>query len=125
MSDSHSPEAIKKHVRSYLAVFAALLVGTIVTVGLYYVHFEKLWVTVTVALFVASIKGTLVACYFMHLISERRAIYSTLLVTVFFFAAVQGTVWFAAHVVGFLVGVGGIFVFRQRARGPAWEIVDS
>lgn len=89
MSDSHSPEDIKKHVRSYLAVFAALIVGTVVTVGLYYVHFEKFWVTVAVALFVASIKGTLVACYFMHLLSERRAIYSTLLVTVFFFAAMM------------------------------------
>lgn len=89
MSDSHSPEAIKKHNRLYIAIFIALLLGTILTVGLYYVHFQSFAVTVTVALFVATIKATLVACYFMHLISERKAIYSTLIVTVFFFAAMM------------------------------------
>lgn len=89
MSDSHSPEAIKKHNKIYLAVFVALLVGTIVTVWLRSVHFPAFWMTVAVALFVATIKATLVACYFMHLISERKAIYSTLIVTVFFFASMM------------------------------------
>src|SRR4030095_12537825 len=89
MSDSHSPEAIKKHIKVYLAVFVALLVGTIVTVLLRSVHFPSFWITVAVALFVATVKATLVACYFMHLISERRAIYSTLVVTMFFFAAMM------------------------------------
>ncbi len=32
-----------------------------------------------------------------------------------------GGVAFAAHVVGFLVGLGGIFVFRQRARYERWD----
>ncbi|MFM1768790.1 MAG: hypothetical protein RJA22_1319 [Verrucomicrobiota bacterium] len=89
MSDSHSPEEIKKHVKTYIAVFLALLVGTVITVWLRYVHFPAFWITVAVALFVATIKATLVACYFMHLISERKAIYSTLLVTVFFFGAMM------------------------------------
>ena len=40
---------------------------------------------VVVALIIASIKGGLVAAVFMHLISERQAIYSLLLLTVFFF----------------------------------------
>ena len=34
------------------------------------------------ALFVATIKGSLVACYFMHLISEKKLIYAVLVVTV-------------------------------------------
>lgn len=89
MSDSHSPEAVKKHMKVYWMVFAALLVGTIVTVLLRHVHFDKFWITVAVALFVATIKATLVACYFMHLLSERRAIYATLMITVFFFAAMM------------------------------------
>ena len=42
---------------------------------------------VTVALFVAIIKGSLVACYFMHLIAEKKLIYAVLAVTAFFFAA--------------------------------------
>ena len=89
MSDSHSSEAVKKHIKIYLAVFVALLVGTVITVLLRSVHFPQFWITVTVALFVATIKATLVACYFMHLISEKKAIYSTLVVTVFFFAAMM------------------------------------
>src|SRR5687767_4600301 len=39
MADSHSHHDIKKHVRTYILVFVALLIGTVVTVGMYYVHF--------------------------------------------------------------------------------------
>ena len=42
-------------------------------------------VAVTVALIVASIKGTLVAGYFMHLIDEKKLIYAVLALTVVFF----------------------------------------
>jgi caa(3)-type oxidase subunit IV len=41
----------------------------------------------TVALLVATIKGTLVACYFMHLISEKKLIYAVLALTAVFFIA--------------------------------------
>jgi membrane associated rhomboid family serine protease len=33
----------------------------------------------------------------------------------------SGGVAFAAHVVGFLVGLGGIFVFRKRQRFERWD----
>ncbi len=72
---SHSPEEVAKHKRVYIAVFIALLVGTIITVGLNLVHFDSKAVTIAIALFVASIKAALVACYFMHLISEKKMIY--------------------------------------------------
>ena len=42
---------------------------------------------VTVALLVATVKGSLVACYFMHLISEKKLIYAVLALTAAFFAA--------------------------------------
>ena len=42
-------------------------------------------VAVSVALLVAIIKGSLVACYFMHLISEKKLIYAVLALTVAFF----------------------------------------
>jgi len=32
-----------------------------------------------------------------------------------------GGVAFAAHVAGFLVGLGGIFVFRKRERYTRWD----
>ena len=36
-------------------------------------------------MFVATIKGSLVACYFMHLISEKKLILAVLVLTVAFF----------------------------------------
>ena len=36
-------------------------------------------------------------------------------------SSASGGVAFAAHVVGFLVGLGGIFVFRKRARFERWD----
>ena len=89
MSDAHSPEAIKKHVRIYILIFVALLIGTVITVWLNYLHFDNFAVTVAVALLVATIKAFLVAGFFMHLMSEKRAIYSMLAVTVFFLAAMM------------------------------------
>ena len=44
---------------------------------------------IALALFIATIKGSLVACFFMHLISERKLIYSVLILTVVFFAVLM------------------------------------
>jgi cytochrome c oxidase subunit IV len=79
---------IDRHVRVYITVFVALMVLTIVTVAISYLHLS-VPVAVTVALLVATVKGSLVACYFMHLISEKKLIYAVLLLTVVFFAALM------------------------------------
>src|ERR1043166_6844387 len=93
-SDSAHAHDISKHVKVYVAVFVALLVGTVLTVFMYYQHFESVAVTITIALFIATIKASLVAGFFMHLISEKKAIYAILLATVFFFAGMMYlTVW--------------------------------
>lgn len=73
------------HVRRYLFVFYALLFGTLLTVGASYIPFGNREVNIGVALFIAVGKGSLVACYFMHLISERKMIYGILGFTAFFF----------------------------------------
>ncbi len=94
MSDAHSHEAIKKHNKVYVAIFVALLVGTVVTVWLNYFHFDSVALTVSIALFVATIKASLVAGFFMHLVSEKKAIYAMLAATFFLFAAMMYlTVW--------------------------------
>jgi cytochrome c oxidase subunit 4 len=85
MTSDHAVD-IDKHVRVYITVFVALMVLTIVTVAVSRYHFP-VPVAVTVALIVATIKGSLVACYFMHLISEKKLIYAVLALTVVFFAA--------------------------------------
>ena len=77
---------IDKHVRIYITVFVALMVLTIVTVAIAQFHLP-MPIAISVALLVATIKGSLVACYFMHLISERKLIYAVLVLTVVFFAA--------------------------------------
>ena len=85
MAGDHAVD-IDKHVRVYIMVFAALMVLTIVTVAVSRFHLP-VPLAVTVALIVAIIKGSLVACYFMHLISEKKLIYAVLALTAFFFAA--------------------------------------
>src|SRR5688500_6807208 len=77
---------IDKHVRVYIIVFVALMALTIITVAISYLDLPPA-MAITVALFVATIKGSLVACYFMHLISEKRLIYAVLVITVVKFVA--------------------------------------
>jgi cytochrome c oxidase subunit 4 len=83
---AHDHADIDRHVRIYISVFVALMVLTIVTVAISYLHLS-VPIAVTIALLVATIKGTLVACYFMHLISEKKLIYAVLALTVAFFIA--------------------------------------
>ena len=77
---------IDRHVRVYITVFVSLMALTIVTVAISYLHLPVA-IAVTVALLVATIKGSLVACYFMHLISEKKLIYAVLVLTALFFVA--------------------------------------
>ncbi len=88
MDSSHS-EDIPKHVRKYVVVFVALLALTMITVTVSYLHLEKT-AAITVALIIATVKGSLVASYFMHLISEKKMIYMALILTALFFVVLMG-----------------------------------
>ena len=81
--DDH--ESLTLHVRRYLYVFYALLFGTLVTVGASYIPFGNHAINIAVALVIAGGKASLVAGFFMHLISERKLIYGLLAFTAFFF----------------------------------------
>ncbi|MSS73033.1 MAG: hypothetical protein EXS64_16295 [Candidatus Latescibacteria bacterium] len=83
-----SAEEIRKHVRVYMIVFAALAVLTVVTVGVSYIHLP-VHTAIIVALIIASVKGSLVAAYFMHLISEEKIIYWVLVLTALFFVVLM------------------------------------
>ena len=85
MTTDHAID-IDKHVRIYITVFLSLMVLTVITVAISRVHLP-VPIAVTVALIVAIIKGSLVACYFMHLISEKKLIFAVLVLTAAFFAA--------------------------------------
>ena len=80
----HDAADIDRHVRVYITVFVALMVLTVVTVAISRFHLP-VPMAVAVALLVAIVKGSLVACYFMHLISEKKLIYAVLALTAAFF----------------------------------------
>ena len=84
--EGHSAHDMQAHVKVYFGVFFALLVLTVVTVAVSYLE-VSVPVGIAIGLFVASIKATLVACYFMHLIDEKKVIYWSLILTVIFFTA--------------------------------------
>jgi len=83
MTGDHAVD-IDRHVRVYITVFVALMALTLITVAVSYLDLS-VPIAVTVALFVATVKGALVAGYFMHLISEKKLIYAVLMLTVAFF----------------------------------------
>lgn len=87
MSSDLSPEEVKRQVRIYVRVFAALAVLTALTVTVSYFHLPILW-AVIIALLIASFKGSLVAAFFMHLSHEKKIVFVVLLFTVLFFLAV-------------------------------------
>lgn len=78
---------IDRQVKTYLLIFGTLMALTIVTVAISRLDLP-VPVAVTLALIVASVKGGLVAAYFMHLISERKLIHWVLWFTVSCFIAV-------------------------------------
>jgi cytochrome c oxidase subunit IV len=83
--DAHAAhDDIQSHVKTYYMIFGALMVLTLVTVGVSYLHLS-IPLAITVALIVAIVKGSLVALFFMHLSNERKLIYWALTLTVIFF----------------------------------------
>jgi caa(3)-type oxidase subunit IV len=86
MHSDHASEAeeIRKHIPKYLMVGAALLVFTGITVSANAIHLA-VPAAITLALLIATCKGTMVASIFMHLNHERKWIYGSLLLTVVLF----------------------------------------
>ncbi len=92
--ETETHEHVSLQVRRYLYVFYCLLFGTLVTVGASYIPWGHPAINIAVALFIAICKASLVACFFMHLISERRMVYGILGFTAFFVAGLMFlTLW--------------------------------
>ena len=75
---------IEEHIKVYLSVFRALAVLTILTVSASYLEVSNTE-AIFLALTIATIKASLVAGYFMHLITEKQTIVWILILTFFFF----------------------------------------
>ena len=81
-------ESIKKSIRSYMMIGAALFVFTGITVAVNQVHLA-VPMAITVALIIATMKGSMVASVFMHLSHEKKWIYGSLILTVIGFAVLM------------------------------------
>lgn len=97
-------EHVREHVRVYLMVFAALGVLTIVTVALSYLELPT-GTAITIALIVATVKASLVAAYFMHLVSEEKVIY-----------------WLLLLCAAFLVFLFALPLLTETGNGPLWPL---
>jgi cytochrome c oxidase subunit 4 len=82
------PAEVKQTIRKYMMVGAALFAGTVITVLANRVHLV-VPLAITVALIIATVKGSLVAAVFMHLSHEKKWIYASLILTVVFFAVLM------------------------------------
>lgn len=89
-------ESIRKSVRAYLMIGAALFVFTVITVAANQVHLA-VPAAITVALIIATMKGSMVAAVFMHLKAERPWIYGALILTVIGFLILMTVPFLTVH----------------------------
>ena len=93
---------VKAHLRVYVMVFVALAVLTVVTVAISYLHLPTA-LAITVAMVVATVKASLVAGYFMHLLSEEKVI-----------------LWLLVLCAAFLVFLFALPLGTETGNGPLW-----
>ena len=74
------------HVQGYVAVFGALLLLTLATVGVSYLQLPSA-PTIALGLTIASAKAALVVLFFMHLKGEKPMVMWPLALTMFLFIA--------------------------------------
>jgi cytochrome c oxidase subunit IV len=92
MDDKHAHD-IRSHLKVYIGVFVALLVGTVITVAASRVDLGHAG-NISLAMVIAVAKAFLVAGFFMHLVSEKKPIYTILIFTGFFFVVLMAlTIW--------------------------------
>jgi len=90
------PEAIRKSVRKYWMIGGALFAFTVITVAVNQIHLA-VPLAITVALIIATLKGSMVAAIFMHLSNEKKWIYGALVLTVVGFIILMTVPYFTVH----------------------------
>jgi cytochrome c oxidase subunit 4 len=90
----HSPDEIRREMKVYLVVLAGLAALTAGTVAARFLLHLPEGQAIALAIAIASVKGFLVAGFFMHLLSEKKLIYGILILTVVFFAVLM---WLPVH----------------------------
>ena len=95
---------VREHLRVYVMVFVALAVLTVVTVAISYLDLSTA-LSISLAMVVATVKATLVAGYFMHLLTEKKVI-----------------IWLLLLCAAFLVFLFLLPLGTEIGNGPLWPL---
>ena len=97
MNDSSEQELsdVKKHVRQHIIIAVGLALGSIMTLWTSQTNFGSFSLNVAITLGIAAIQAFMVAAFFMHLLSEKKLIYSFLAFTAVFFVVMIGITFWA------------------------------
>jgi len=118
---------VSKQVKIYKIVGTVLIVGTIITVAASNFQFGIL-LGIIVAVIIATIKGSLVAGYFMHLFAERKLIYGVLALTAVFIVVMIGLLLFTygdqqgRHHGAFIVPQGHVQPHHEAAKAEGEHV---
>jgi caa(3)-type oxidase subunit IV len=96
MSDAKEQSvSLNSYIRLCAVIFLVLICTTGAMIATSFAHIGEGWtLKVTLILAIAIVNAFLVAGYLMHLLSEKKLIYTVLIFTVFFFAGLMGlTMW--------------------------------
>lgn len=96
MSESH-PVEFKGYLRRCLYVFVAVLCTTSLMICASFLPNYGWTAKVAMILAVACVNAFVVAGFLMHLLSEKKMIYTLLGFTIFFFAGLMGLTIWAMH----------------------------
>jgi FtsH-binding integral membrane protein len=97
MSESH-PVNFKSYLNRCIYIFIGVLCAVSLMIFISYLPPHYTWAAkVTMILCVASVNAFLVAGFLMHLLSEKKLIYTVLGFTVFFFAGLMGLTLYAMN----------------------------
>ena len=85
MSESEKPVTLQSYIRLCAVIFLVLICTTAAMIATSFSHIGDGWtLKVTLILAIAVVNAFLVAGYLMHLLSEKKLIYTVLVFTVFF-----------------------------------------
>jgi caa(3)-type oxidase subunit IV len=95
MSESEKPVSLQSYIRLCAVILLVVLCTTSAMIATSFAHIGEGWaLKVTLILAIAVVNAFLVAGYLMHLLSEKKLVYTVLAFTVFFFIGLMGlTVW--------------------------------
>jgi len=95
VSESEPPVTLRAYMRLCAVVFLVVLCTTTAMIATSFSHLGEGWtLKITIILGIAAVNAFLVAGYLMHLLSEKKLVYTVLAFTVIFVIGLMGlTIW--------------------------------